>query len=93
MQAENADGIAGHIDQVDQDRDLQCHLRISHGTKQRRTGIVYCQKRKGEGGYGQVNQRIFHNVRLNTPEKQPQHGFPYQYDDYAKQQAGEDYRI
>ena len=72
MEAEDTDGIARHIDQIDENGNLECNLRISHGAEKRRTGIVYGQKRKGEGGNGQIDQRVFHYIRFNATEKKTQ---------------------
>ncbi len=93
METENTYGISRDIDQVDQDRDFQRDLGITHGAEQRRAGIVHCKEWEGKGGDRQVDQRALHNIRLDAAEEQVQHGPSEQDDDQADQHARKDYGI
>ena len=72
LQAEHAEGIAAHIDDVHQHGHLQGDPGIPHGAEQRRAGIVHGEKGEGQRGDDQVEDGIVHHVLLYPAEKQVQ---------------------
>ena len=76
LHPEDEKGIACHIDHVHDNGHLHGDLRIAHGPKQRRTGVVHRQKRVGQRRQHQVHQGVSHNVRLHSLVQHPQKPSP-----------------
>ena len=89
LQAEHAEGIATHVDDVHQHGHLQGNLGIPHGAEQRRAGIIDGQEREGQRGDDQVENGIAHHVLLYPSEKkvqdEPVPGYDQKGDHYGDQ--------
>ena len=48
FQNENADGVADHVDDVHEKRNVHRQVRLFHGTEQRRRGIINAEERERE---------------------------------------------
>ena len=69
MQGEDTDSITDDIDNVDNHRGFQRNGGISHGAKQRGTGVIDSKEREGERRDQEIDQSILHDIRFNSAEE------------------------
>ena len=78
VESEYKQNISRHIDDIHDDGRLHGNPGISHGPKQRRTGIINRQKRIGKRRQYQIDQRVVHHVIRNPAVQKSQKPVPEQ---------------
>ena len=70
VQSKDADSIARYIQNVANDRGVEGDAGLTHSTKQGSVGVIYAQKRVGDGGNRQISQRCVHDICFDGAKKE-----------------------
>ena len=76
VEAVNEDRIDCNIDHVYQKGVEHGHLAVAHGAEQRGSHVVDGHEGIGQGGEQEIDQGVFHHVRLDVAEEEGQNRLP-----------------